>query len=602
MIIKMNTPQSIIRPVLFYIETSLFSLVFLWVCSNNGYSQGAGYALDFDGVDDNILVASSSGDELNPQTSITVECWVNLNEVASSIRRHHMVSKWASYGLIIETNGHPKFYIYDGNWYYCQATTIIQKNKWYHIAGSYDGIDLKIYVNGILEGTSTPGSVLLRQNANPVRIGTGGTAPVIADFMNGKIDEVRIWDTANTITQIQQSMNQKVPGSASNLVGYWRLDDNSGTNAADLSPYGNNGTLTNMTPLSDWVTSNAPIGDGSVFSESADIIETTSCEVDVAFGTGIDAPGAGFSMASIQINELPNNSNGLLSSEANLYWEIWSEDLDFDGDFASAVNFHYDNIAGILNESLLVLYKRDSASAPNWSVFPGFTLFTNDGGSSTISNGIGYIQIPISAVSSGGFSGQYILSWNNDPVVLSKIPDTSGTTLEEFIFKFDSLTFGDVDVDDSLSYSAALTTGDFPDWLSFNDTTRTFSGTPAIDDRGFYSVVVTATDRSLVSVTDTFQIHITWPIGIVDLGNEWDFNIYPNPGNGIFYINLLLPENEDVGLKIFTMTGQLIWNKKYQHQFGDVRLTVNLSDYRKDVYIAKIVTKSGVASKQLILQ
>jgi len=151
MIIKMNTPQSIIRPVLFYIETSLFSLVFLWVCSNNGYSQGAGYALDFDGVDDNVLVASSSGDELNPQTSITVECWINLNEVASSSRRHHLVSKWGSYGVIIETNGHPRFYIYDGSWYDCQATTIILKNKWYNIARNYDGIDIKIYVNGMLE-------------------------------------------------------------------------------------------------------------------------------------------------------------------------------------------------------------------------------------------------------------------------------------------------------------------------------------------------------------------------------------------------------------------------------------------------------------------
>jgi len=598
----MNKPQSIIKPVLYFIATSLLSLIFLWVCSNNGYSQGAGYALDFDGVDDNILVASSSGDELNPQTSITVECWINLNEVASSNRRHHMVSKWGSYGLIIETNGHPRFYIYDGNWYDCQATTVIKKNKWYHIAGSYDGNDVKIYVNGILEGTSTPGSVLLRQNSNPVRIGTGGTAPVIADFMYGKIDEVRIWDTANTITKIQQSMNQKVPGSTSNLVGYWRLDDNSGTNAADLSPYGNNGTLTNMTPLSDWVTSNAPIGDGSIFPQSANIRETTSCEVDVTFGTGIGTPGADFSIASIQINELPNNSNGLLSSEANLYWEIWSEDLDFEDDFTSTVNFHYDNITGILNESLLVLYKRDSASALNWLVVPGFTVFTDDGGSSTISDGIGYIQIPISEVSSGGFNGQYILSWNDAPVVLSEIPDTSGTALKEFIFKFDSLTFGDFDVDDSLSYSAALITGDLPDWLSFNDTIRTFSGTPESDDTGIYSVIVTAIDRNLVSVTDTFEIHITGLIGIVDLANEWNLNIYPNPSNGIFYINLMLPENKDIELKIFTITGQLIMNEKHQYQNGDVRLTINLSDYRKDVYIVKIVTKSGEASKQLIIQ
>src|SRR4029078_6505087 len=36
---------------------------------------------------------------------------------------------------------------------YIQGTTSVQKNVWYHVAGTYDGSNLKIYVNGVMEGT-----------------------------------------------------------------------------------------------------------------------------------------------------------------------------------------------------------------------------------------------------------------------------------------------------------------------------------------------------------------------------------------------------------------------------------------------------------------
>ena len=80
----MKKLRFIIRSVSFCIMTLLFSMIISIIFPKQGYSQGAGFALDFDGVDDYIMVPSSSGDELNPQTNITVECWVNLNEISST--------------------------------------------------------------------------------------------------------------------------------------------------------------------------------------------------------------------------------------------------------------------------------------------------------------------------------------------------------------------------------------------------------------------------------------------------------------------------------------------------------------------------------------
>jgi hypothetical protein len=55
-----------------------------------------------------------------------------------------------------------------------------------------------------------------------------------------------------------------------------------------------------------------------------------------------------------------------------------------------------------------------------------------------------------------------------------------------------------------MSYSATLTSGGaLPSWLSFNATTDTFSGTPS-NAAQTLNIVVTATDTSNLSVSDTF--------------------------------------------------------------------------------------------------
>ena len=70
-------------------------------------------------------------------------------------------------------------------------------------------------------------------------------------------------------------------------------------------------------------------------------------------------------------------------------------------------------------------------------------------------------------------------------------------------------TFADVDADDSLSYSATLADGSaLPSWLSFDASTRTFSGTPENADVGSVTVRVTATDGSSATVSDDFVLAV----------------------------------------------------------------------------------------------
>ncbi|MBF0449228.1 MAG: putative Ig domain-containing protein, partial [Candidatus Magnetomorum sp.] len=79
------------------------------------------------------------------------------------------------------------------------------------------------------------------------------------------------------------------------------------------------------------------------------------------------------------------------------------------------------------------------------------------------------------------------------------------TTDEDAVysFTFNSNTFDDVDFGDTLTYTATLDTdAQLPAWLDFDAVTRTFSGTPTNDDVGMIDITVTATDRSLASISD----------------------------------------------------------------------------------------------------
>lgn len=97
---------------------------------------------------------------------------------------------------------------------------------------------------------------------------------------------------------------------------------------------------------------------------------------------------------------------------------------------------------------------------------------------------------------------------NHAPTVDHFIPDQYATESAVFSFTFASNTFSDIDVGDTLVYTATLSNGSpLPAWLSFNPNTHAFSGTPGSGDVGFINVKVTASD-GLASTADIFSITV----------------------------------------------------------------------------------------------
>ncbi|MCT7967673.1 DUF4347 domain-containing protein [Laspinema sp. D1] len=104
--------------------------------------------------------------------------------------------------------------------------------------------------------------------------------------------------------------------------------------------------------------------------------------------------------------------------------------------------------------------------------------------------------------------GSFTVDINRAPVVETEIAPGTATATQPFSFQFPATTFTDAD-GDTLTYSATLDNDNpLPSWLSFNPTTRTFSGTPTASHFGSFNIKVTASDGT-ATVSDIFALAVS---------------------------------------------------------------------------------------------
>jgi len=101
---------------------------------------------------------------------------------------------------------------------------------------------------------------------------------------------------------------------------------------------------------------------------------------------------------------------------------------------------------------------------------------------------------------------------NSSPTLVLPIPDQTAIVDENFDLDV-SPNFNDVDLEDTLSFSATLVGGaPLPGWLSLDGVTGAFSGTPSSSDLGTLMIEVTASDGE-ASVSDSFDLFVEEPNG-----------------------------------------------------------------------------------------
>jgi hypothetical protein len=126
-----------------------------------------------------------------------------------------------------------------------QAPHNFEPGSWYHLAGSYDGRVMTLFVNGVAIGSRRFASQIDIDDSD-LMIGKGDPDYSSGEFFNGDIDDIRIWNVVRSADQIQASMNTRLTGKEPGLVACWTFDD--GT-ARDSSTNGNNAFLDGNTRI-----------------------------------------------------------------------------------------------------------------------------------------------------------------------------------------------------------------------------------------------------------------------------------------------------------------------------------------------------------------
>jgi len=216
---------------------------------------GPNCAVQFDGVDGYIQIPAISPITNVPLNQFTFEGWIYFNELTGSTQQF-MEGHTENSEIFFETNGNDNCMMFhfadDGGGFATVTTNPLSLSNWHHIAGTYDGIEQRIYLNGISE------NVITRNTTFTITTGftMGKDYEGNIQYLNGVIDEVRIWNVARTQEEIQSSMYKELFGTEQGLVGYWKFNEGIGDTAFDKSPYGNNGILQGGVSWSD---SSAPI-------------------------------------------------------------------------------------------------------------------------------------------------------------------------------------------------------------------------------------------------------------------------------------------------------------------------------------------------------
>ena len=189
---------------------------------NNGTIGGAtwttsgkyGNALVFNGT--SALVTINNSASLQLGTAMTLEAWVSPSTVSSAWR--DVIYK-GNDNYYLEgtspTSGQPAAGgTFSGSPIY--GTTALTANTWTHLAATYDGTTMRLYVNGV-QVASQAQTGAIATSTNPLQIGGDS---IYGQYFAGTIDEVRVYNVALTAAQIQSDTNTplgNIPTAPGNL-------------------------------------------------------------------------------------------------------------------------------------------------------------------------------------------------------------------------------------------------------------------------------------------------------------------------------------------------------------------------------------------------
>ncbi len=322
---------------------------------------GSGLALTFDGVNDCVALPAEVGNTLSGGSAITVEYWFKGSQLQSPFRLQdgsgYIVAGWeinTPVHIISTDGGTGGVSVGDQN--------VVEDGNWHHLAMTWESNTtdgFRSYLDGVLVASRNSANVNLPvfDGVQPYLGSINGTG----EFLDGCMDEVRVWNVARSQNQIAANMCSKlIPATHINLIAYYNCDGVAGTTTLTDAKNESHGTLINSDVNSVWNRSGVPMGDGGAclattiptylgnFGQRC-LVEITSLPDQGNFLNLYTAISGGGSFNVADVGTWPEN----ISRRADVIWGIHAV-----GSITANLVFDYSQLEGVVDAGQAHLIKR----------------------------------------------------------------------------------------------------------------------------------------------------------------------------------------------------------------------------------------------------
>lgn len=568
--------------------------------------MGQGQRLELDSIDDYIKITKNT--TVKPTNAFTIESWVLLNPTANLLGNKVFYSSDSTdsdTSITLYFSGRQP--VINVKTSVSNITLIssnfLKTNIWYHIAATFSGSDLTLYVNGDTAGTITLiGSVQYKDADVYIGKRAGPNSSNSITSFSGGIDEFRLWNIARTQTEIIQNMHRRLPNfSNANLMVYYHMDE-AGNLLADASGNCNSGSINNV---------NATITTyrwaGSVPMDTT----TMTLQTITSSGTQNFAPHrvamnfynvsgtATYGVYLSKLQSLGNLPSGVTTITDNRTWMIYKYGVGTCDSIGLTFNLNSGNLISVPSLGDLNLFGRPVGFITGAGGLINYILVRNSATSVFTTNP--NQTVTFSVYPSDTFRRQFVVGANNNPLPVSwinfeaKLMDKNvllnWSTASEINNKgfelqrsVDGIVFENIGFIKGSGNINQISNYNFVDQNPFN-----IQSNPT--GILFYKIKQTDFDGN-VSFSNAIKISLDENIGNVIT--------QPNPFANEIQIKFNSLAEENITIEMIDINGKIIYSQKTLTRAGNNSIAIETEKVLPGVYFIKLINSKKTQHYKVI--
>jgi hypothetical protein len=232
---------------LIFVAIHIISLIQI-SCNKNPTSAPpfVDYAISFDGIDDCIIINAQYTELDNITTNITIESWIYIKSFPNRAPRiiDRSDNKYGDRFLLAVLEPNRSVHLNMNG--VSVRSNPLPLNRWIHVAGTYNGEEMKIFVNGDSINSITYHDKI---DVTLSDLYIGNDDSLTNRQFDGYLDEIRIWNVCRSKDEIRYDMHHSLIGNEEGLICYWDFNEGYGQvifNKSSNHIHGHLGTSKNI--------------------------------------------------------------------------------------------------------------------------------------------------------------------------------------------------------------------------------------------------------------------------------------------------------------------------------------------------------------------